>query len=78
MDFSPVMLTMGRRRLASSGVGDTLETQEMLDFCSQHNISADIEIISVADIEDGFARLDRGEVRYRLVIDMSTLNASAD
>ncbi|WP_319420629.1 MDR/zinc-dependent alcohol dehydrogenase-like family protein [Pleurocapsa sp. FMAR1] len=78
MDFSPVMLTMGRRRLASSGVGGTLETQEMLDFCSQHNISADVEIISAADIESGFARLDRGEVRYRLVIDMSTLNAPAD
>ncbi|WP_245395456.1 NAD(P)-dependent alcohol dehydrogenase [Anthocerotibacter panamensis] len=74
LDFSPVFLTMGRRRLASSGVGGTLETQEMLDFCSQHHISADVEIISATDIEDGFERLDRGEVHYRLVIDMSTLN----
>ncbi|KAB8320465.1 NAD(P)-dependent alcohol dehydrogenase [Tolypothrix campylonemoides VB511288] len=73
MDFSPVLLTMGRRRLASSGVGGTLETQEMLDFCSQHNISADVEIIAAADIDNGFERLERGEVRYRLVIDMSTL-----
>ncbi|WP_375512396.1 NAD(P)-dependent alcohol dehydrogenase [uncultured Nostoc sp.] len=77
MDFSPVLLTMGRRRLASSGVGGTRETQEMLDFCSQHNISADVEIISAADIDDGFERLERGEVRYRLVIDMSTLEAPA-
>ncbi|AVH72195.1 NAD(P)-dependent alcohol dehydrogenase [Nostoc sp. 'Lobaria pulmonaria (5183) cyanobiont'] len=77
MDFSPVFLTMGRRRLASSGVGGTRETQEMLDFCSQHNISADVEIISAADIDDGFERLERGEVRYRLVIDMSTLEAPA-
>ena len=77
MDFTPATLTLGRRRLASSGVGGTLETQKMLDFCSKHNISADVEIISPADIEEGFERLDRGEVRYRLVIDMSTLNAPA-
>ena len=77
MDFSPVFLTMGRRRLASSGVGGTLETQDMLDFCSKHNISADVEIISAADINDGFERLERGEVRYRLVIDMATLEAPA-
>ncbi|WP_316432568.1 hypothetical protein [Leptolyngbya sp. NK1-12] len=56
----------------------TLETQEMLDFCSQHNISADVEIISAADIEDGFKRLDRGEVRYRLVIDMATLDVPVE
>ncbi len=77
MDFSPVLLTMGRRQLASSGVGGTLETQEMLDFCSKHNICADVEIISVADINDGFERLERGDVRYRLVIDMATLEAPA-
>ena len=75
MDFTPVMLTLGRRQLASSGVGGTLETQEMLDFCSKHSISADVEVISAAEIDDGFERLDRGEVHYRLVIDMSTLNA---
>jgi alcohol dehydrogenase (NADP+) len=74
MDFSPVLLTMGRRRLTSSGVAGTLETQEMLDFCRQHKISADVEIIAAADINNGFERLERGEVRYRLVIDMSTLD----
>lgn len=77
MDFSPVLLTMGRRRLASSGVGGTHETQEMLDFCSKNNIAADVEIIAAADIDDGFERLERGEVRYRLVIDMATLKAPA-
>lgn len=77
MEFTPVLLTMGRRRLTSSGSGGTLETQEMLDFCSQHKIAADIEIIAAADINDGFERLERGEVRYRLVIDMATLNAPA-
>ena len=78
MDFSPVLLTMGRRRLASSGVGGTQETQEMLDFCSKHNISADVEVIAAADINAGFERLERGEVRYRLVIDMATLEAPAE
>lgn len=78
MDFSPVLLTVGRRRLASSGVGGTQETQEMLDFCSKHNISADVEVIAAADINAGFERLERGEVRYRLVIDMATLEAPAE
>ncbi|MBW4689347.1 MAG: NAD(P)-dependent alcohol dehydrogenase [Komarekiella atlantica HA4396-MV6] len=75
MDFSPFLLTTGRRRIASSGVGGTLETQEMLDFCGRHNIVADVEVIAAADINEGFERLERGEVRYRLVIDMATLNA---
>ncbi|WP_226889762.1 NAD(P)-dependent alcohol dehydrogenase [Nostoc sp. MG11] len=77
MKFTPVLLTMGRRRLTSSGSGGTLETQQMLDFCSQHQISADVEVIAAADINNGFERLERGEVRYRLVIDMATLNAPA-
>lgn len=77
MDFSPFLLTTGRRRIASSGVGGTLETQEMLDFCSKHNIAADVEVITAANINEGFERLERGEVHYRLVIDMSTLNAPA-
>ncbi len=78
MEFTPVLLTMGRRRLTSSGSGGTLETQEMLDFCSQHNLAADVEVIAAVDINDGFERLARGEVRYRLVIDMATLEAPAE
>jgi alcohol dehydrogenase (NADP+) len=73
MEFTPVLLTIGRRQLTSSGSGGTLETQEMLDFCSQHNISADVEMIAAADINAGFERLEKGDVRYRLVIDMATL-----
>lgn len=77
MDFTPVVLTIGRRRLASSGVAGTAETQEMLDFCSQHGIAADVEVIQAADINEGFERLERGDVRYRLVIDMTTLEVPA-
>jgi alcohol dehydrogenase (NADP+) len=75
MDFTPVLLTMGRRRLTSSGSAGTLETQEMLDFCSKHKIAADVEVISAADINEGFERLEQGDVHYRLVIDMATLKA---
>jgi alcohol dehydrogenase (NADP+) len=73
MEFTPVLLTMGRRRLTSSGSAGTRETQEMLDFCRQHKISADVETIAAGDINNGFDRLERGHVRYRLVIDMATL-----
>lgn len=77
MEFTPVLLTMGRQ-LTSSGSGGTVETQEMLNFCRQHNIAADVELIAAADINDGFERLERGQVRYRLVIDMATLEAPAE
>ncbi len=73
MDFSPYLLTIGRRQLASSGVGGTKETQQMLDFCRQHGITSDVEVIDAADINEGFERLEKGEVRFRLVIDMATL-----
>ena len=73
MDFTPVLLTLGRRRISSSGSAGTRETQEMLDFCSEHGIMADVEVIAAADINEGFARLERGDVRYRLVVDMATL-----
>jgi uncharacterized zinc-type alcohol dehydrogenase-like protein len=72
-----VLLTMGRRRLCSSGSAGTRETQEMLDFCGEHGITADIEIIAASAIGEGFTRLERGEVRYRLVIDMATLSKPA-
>lgn len=78
MDFTPVLLTMGRRRLTSSGSGGTVEMQEMLDSCSDRNITADVEIIAAADINDGFERLEKGKVHYRLVIDMATLEAPAE
>ena len=77
MDFSPLALTIGRHRLTSSGSAGTRETQGMLDFCGEHGIAADVEVIRAADINEGFERLERGEVRYRLVIDMATLEPPA-
>ncbi|HPI10987.1 MAG TPA: NAD(P)-dependent alcohol dehydrogenase [Catalimonadaceae bacterium] len=63
----------GRKSVAGSGIGGIPETQEMLDFCAEHNIVSDIELIDIKDITASYARMVKGDVRYRFVIDMSTL-----
>ncbi|MEY4631162.1 MAG: hypothetical protein RIQ81_1282 [Pseudomonadota bacterium] len=62
-----------RRRLAGSLIGGIKETQEMLDYCGKHNITSDIELIPIKDINDAYERMIAGKVRYRFVIDMKTL-----
>ncbi len=62
-----------RRSLAGSLIGGIAETQEMLDFCAQHGISADIELIRADQINDAYERMLAGDVRYRFVIDIATL-----
>ena len=66
-------LSFPRRKLAGSLIGGIEETQQMLDFCAQHNIYADIELISANKINEAFTRLAKSDVKYRFVIDMSTL-----
>jgi uncharacterized zinc-type alcohol dehydrogenase-like protein len=66
-------LLLGRRSIAGSAIGGIAETQEMLDFCAARNIVSDIEMIAIQDIEKAYARLLKGDVRYRFVIDMQTL-----
>ncbi|MES2810559.1 MAG: NAD(P)-dependent alcohol dehydrogenase, partial [Bacteroidota bacterium] len=63
----------GRKSLAGSSIGGIAETQEMLDFCAEHNIVSDIEIIDMKDIHAAYDRMQKGDVRYRFVIDMATL-----
>jgi uncharacterized zinc-type alcohol dehydrogenase-like protein len=63
----------GRKSLAGSGIGGIAETQEMLDFCAENNIVSDIEIIDMKDITASYKRMEKGDVRYRFVIDMATL-----
>ena len=63
----------GRKSLAGSGIGGLPETQEMLDYCAQHNIVSDIEMIDIKDIHKAYDRMVKGDVRYRFVIDMATL-----
>ncbi len=63
----------GRKSLAGSGIGGLAETQEMLDFCAENNIVSDIEMIDIKDIHTAYERMEKGDVRYRFVIDMATL-----
>ncbi|MDB5127648.1 MAG: hydroxyacid dehydrogenase [Mucilaginibacter sp.] len=63
----------GRKSLAGSGIGGIAETQEMLDFCAENNIVSDIEMIDIKDITKSYERMEKGDVRYRFVIDIATL-----
>lgn len=66
-------ITAGNKTVTGSGAGGLSETQEMLDFCAEHNIVSDIELIDIKDIHPAFDRMLKGDVRYRFVIDMATL-----
>lgn len=66
-------LTMGRRRLVGSGVGSIAENQEMLNFCAEHGFGSDIEVINAQQINDAWDRVVNSDVKYRFVIDASTL-----
>jgi uncharacterized zinc-type alcohol dehydrogenase-like protein len=73
----PVPLSAGaligrRRRLAGSMIGGIRETQEMLDFCAEHGVASDIELIPVAKINEAYERMIKGDVRYRFVIDCAS------
>ncbi|MEI6221394.1 MAG: NAD(P)-dependent alcohol dehydrogenase [bacterium] len=73
--LSTVPLIMGRKSVAGSVIGGIAETQEMLDFCGQHNITADIEMIKIQEINEAYERMLKSDVKYRFVIDMASLKA---
>lgn len=66
-------LAGNNRTLAGSSIGGIKETQEMLDYCAEHNITSDVEVIPITKIEEAYDRTIRADVRYRFVIDMSSL-----
>ncbi|MBP3044449.1 NAD(P)-dependent alcohol dehydrogenase [Arthrobacter jiangjiafuii] len=69
-----VFALMGNRRsFASSGIGSIAETQEMLDFCAEHNIAPEVELIDAAEINTAYERVLKSDVRYRFVIDAATI-----
>lgn len=68
-------LAARRRSLAGSSIGGIQETQEMLDFCGQHKLTSDIEVIPIQKINEAYERVVKSDVRYRFVIDMASLNA---
>jgi uncharacterized zinc-type alcohol dehydrogenase-like protein len=75
LSVHPFNVVLPRRIFTGSAIGGIAETQEMLDFCSRHNIVSDIEIINMQDINRAYERMLKGDVRYRFVIDMTSLKA---
>jgi uncharacterized zinc-type alcohol dehydrogenase-like protein len=76
-DLEPLINTtpmiLGRKSVAGSVIGGIVETQELLDFCGEHNIVSEIEIIKMQDINKAYERMLKSDVRYRFVIDMASL-----
>jgi uncharacterized zinc-type alcohol dehydrogenase-like protein len=68
-------LLMGRKSLSGSPIGGIAQTQDMLDFCGEHNITADVEVIGVDGINEAYERVVNSDIKYRFSIDMSTLNS---
>ena len=66
-------LTARRRSLAGSQIGGIHETQEMLDFCSKHGVTCDIEVVPIQKVNEAYGRVLKSDVRYRFVIDMASL-----
>ncbi|MGQ8367017.1 NAD(P)-dependent alcohol dehydrogenase [Glaciecola sp. 1036] len=74
-EFMTMPMVMGRRRVAGSLIGGIKETQEVLDFCAEHNIHPECKIISPEEVNEAFAHLEKGDVAHRFVMDMSKLSA---
>jgi alcohol dehydrogenase (NADP+) len=68
-------LIFGRRSLSGSPIGGIAETQEMLDFCGQHNITSDVEVIPIQKVNEAYERLLKSDVKYRFSIDMASLKS---
>ncbi|MCM4083197.1 hypothetical protein [Paractinoplanes hotanensis] len=67
-------LTFGRKSLSSSGTGGTRHTAELLTFCAERGITADIELLPSSRVDEALTRLGKGDVRYRFVLDLSDLD----
>lgn len=76
LELGAYSLIGNRRHIAGSLIGGIKETQEMLDFCAEHNLASDIELIPIQKINEAYDRTVKGDVRYRFVIDMSSLSAA--
>jgi len=75
LEVAAFSLIMGRRSLSGSMIGGITETQEMLDFCGEHNITADVEVIPIQKANEAYERLLKSDVKYRFVIDMASLKS---
>lgn len=75
LSIAPFAILANRRSLSGSMIGGMAETQEMLDYCAEHNIVSDIELTSIDKLPEAYERVLKGDVKYRFVIDMATLPA---
>ncbi len=75
LSIAPFAILANRRSLSGSMIGGMAETQEMLNYCAEHNIVSDIELTSVDKLPEAYERVIKGDVKYRFVIDMATLPA---
>lgn len=75
LEISAFSLLMNRRNLSGSSIGGIAETQEMLDFCGEHNITADVEVIPIQKVNEAYDRLVKSDVKYRFCIDMASLKS---
>jgi uncharacterized zinc-type alcohol dehydrogenase-like protein len=73
--LNTVPLIMGRKSVAGSVIGGIAETQELLDFCGEHGITAESEVIRIQDINEAYKRMLKSDVKYRFVIDMASLKS---
>jgi uncharacterized zinc-type alcohol dehydrogenase-like protein len=73
LEIEPFSLILKRRHLTGSGVGGLRETQDMLDYCADHHVTSDIELIPIQQVNEAYERTLKGDVRYRFVLDMKTL-----
>jgi len=73
--LNTVPMVLRRKSVAGSLIGGIAETQEMLDFCGQHGITSDVEVIKMQDINKAYERMLKSDVKYRFVIDMASLKA---
>lgn len=75
LEVTAFSLIMGRHSLSGSNIGGIAETQEMLDFCGEHNITADVEVIPIQKINEAYERLLKADVKYRFSIDLASLKS---
>ena len=73
LQLASFALIFGRKSVSGSLIGGIKETQEMLDFCGEHNITSDVEIIPIQKVNEAYERLVKSDVKYRFSIDMASL-----
>jgi uncharacterized zinc-type alcohol dehydrogenase-like protein len=75
LPLSSFGLIFGRRSVSRAPIGGLAEAQEMLDFCGQHNITADVEVIAIQQINEAYERMVKSDLKYRFSIDMASLKS---